>query len=109
MSSSQTEGSEHIFRVHEAALPAAGQQHENDMFEALLASAPPHVVKPGRLLGSLLTHVLTIGLVADWTRGASDDARLFGAATSVLVLVRPVPFSVPPPKKPLKTRAPSRP
>jgi len=76
------------------------------MFEVLLASAPSQVVKPGRLLGSLLTHVLTIGLVVDATR-ASGDTRLAGATTPVLALVRPATFAVPPP--PLKKRAPSQP
>ena len=75
------------------------------MFEVLLASAPSQVVKPGRLLGSLLTHVLTIGLIVDATR-ASGDTRLAGAATPVLALVRPATFAVPPPPK---KRAPSQP
>jgi protein TonB len=76
------------------------------MFEVLLASAPSRVVKPGRLLGSLLTHVVTIGLAVDATRAAGDP-RLAGAATPVLALVRPATFAVPPP--PPKKRAPSRP
>jgi TonB family protein len=77
------------------------------MFEVLLASAPSQVVKPGRLLGSLLTHVLTIGLAVDATR-ASGDNRLAGAATPVLALVRSATFAVPPPPPP-KKRATSQP
>jgi TonB family protein len=74
------------------------------MFEVLLASAQPHVVKPGRLLGSLLTHVVTIGFAVDATRAAPDN-RMLGAVNPVLVMVREAPFSVRKPEK----RAPAQP
>jgi TonB family protein len=73
------------------------------MFEVLLASAQPRTVKPGRLLGSFQTHVLTIGLIADASRTAAEN-RLMGAADPVLILMRDATFAVREPEKPAPSK-----
>ena len=73
------------------------------MFEVLLASAQPRVVRPGRVLGSLLTHVVTIGLFVDATR-ATSDSRLMGKVDPVLVLMRDATFAVREPEKPAASK-----
>jgi protein TonB len=65
----------------------------NAMFEVLLASAAPHVVRPARLVGSLLTHAITIGLLVDATR-AEGDNRLVGSVDPTLIVVT-APFLTP--------------
>ena len=69
------------------------------MFEVLLASAAPRVVRPARLVGSLLTHAVTIGLLVGAARATRDD-RLFGPEDPNLLVVIPTAFVTPAPRPP---------
>ena len=69
------------------------------MFEVLLASAAPRVVRPARLVGSLLTHAVTIGLLVGAARATRDD-RLFGPVDPNLLVVIPTAFVTPAPRPP---------
>lgn len=69
------------------------------MFEVLLASAAPRVVRPARLVGSLLTHAVTIGLFAGATRALRDN-RFVGAVDPNLLVVIPTAFVTPAPRPP---------
>ena len=79
------------------------------MFEVLLASAPPHVVRPGRLVGSLLTHVLAIGVAVHATRTAAAHVRLVGADAALLTTAPPMPFVLRRPEPEPERRAVRRP
>lgn len=76
------------------------------MFEVLLASAAPRVVRPARVAGSLLTHAIAIGLFVDATRAGRDN-RFIGAVDPRLVMVIPTAFVTPAPRPP--SPAPERP
>jgi TonB family protein len=70
----------------------------DDMFEVLLASGAPRVVRPSRLAGSVLTHAIATGLLVGGTL-AARDSRFVGRADP-LVLVIPTTFVTPAPRAP---------
>ena len=66
------------------------------MFEVLLASAVPHVVRPGRLCGSLLMHAIVITLLV----GAAGSGRKDVLAGNPSLVVLPVAFVTSAPRPP---------
>ncbi len=74
-------------------------RHTRDMFEVLLASGAPRVVRPGRLVGSLVAHAVGISLLAGAAR-VSHDNQLMGVVDPALLVVIPTAFVTPAPRPP---------
>jgi TonB family protein len=69
------------------------------MFEVLLASAAPRVVRPARAVGSLLAHTISIGLLVGATRVGRDN-RMVGAVDPALIALTTMTFVTPRPRPP---------
>ncbi len=78
------------------------------MLDVLIESAPSHVLKPARLLASLLTHAFAIGLMVGASRTGGGGPPVAVADTTLFFFARLAPPAVapetrPPPSQPVPT------